>query len=202
MAKRPKVYLAGPDVFLPDAVSVGRRKKELCARFGFEGLYPFDNEISPTAASSERVDLLIYRANAEMIHKADAGIFNLTPFRGPSADVGTVFELGMFVALRKPVFGYTNCAESYLDRIKKSRGVERDEVGMWRDWTGMSIEDFANADNLMVEAPFVEQGHPIVRVASEGQKSIGDLDGFEKCLRWAADSLLKDRAGQKRRLVV
>ena len=101
MASRLRVYLAGPDVFLPDAVAIGRRKKELCAHYGFEGLYPFDNEISGDHLGT-RVDLLIYRANVAMIHEADFGIFNLTPFRGSSADVGTVFELGMFAALAKP----------------------------------------------------------------------------------------------------
>src|SRR5258708_1028231 len=38
----PAAYLAGPEVFLPDAAEIGRRKKELCRRHGFEGLYPLD----------------------------------------------------------------------------------------------------------------------------------------------------------------
>ena len=135
MAKRPRIYLAGPDVFLPDAVAIGRRKKELCLLFGFVGLFPFDNEIPPLT-SSERADLLIYRANIRMIREADAAIFNLTPFRGPSADVGTVFELGVFVGLGKPVFGYTNRAGDYLSRVVASGGVGRDPAGAWRelDW--------------------------------------------------------------------
>ena len=29
-----KIYLAGPDVFLPDALDIGRRKAEICARHG------------------------------------------------------------------------------------------------------------------------------------------------------------------------
>jgi nucleoside 2-deoxyribosyltransferase len=37
-----KIYLAGPDVFLPDAVDVGRRKVALCSRDGLIGLYPLD----------------------------------------------------------------------------------------------------------------------------------------------------------------
>ena len=85
MSSRLKVYLAGPDVFLPDAVSRGRQKKELCAHCGFEGLFSFDNEISGDRFGT-RVDLLIYRANVAMIHEADLGIFNLTPFRGSSAE--------------------------------------------------------------------------------------------------------------------
>ena len=32
-----KIYLAGPEVFLPDAVQIGQAKKRLCAAYGFEG---------------------------------------------------------------------------------------------------------------------------------------------------------------------
>jgi nucleoside 2-deoxyribosyltransferase len=42
-----RVYLAGPEVFLPDAVDIGRRKVELCTRHGLIGLYPLDNAITP-----------------------------------------------------------------------------------------------------------------------------------------------------------
>ena len=38
-----KIYLAGFDVFRPDAVDFGHRCRELCARYGMEGLYPLDN---------------------------------------------------------------------------------------------------------------------------------------------------------------
>ena len=37
------IYLAGPDVFLPDAIEVGRRKIEICARHGVTGVYPLDS---------------------------------------------------------------------------------------------------------------------------------------------------------------
>src|SRR4051794_28885049 len=108
------VYLAGPEVFLPDAVEVGRRKQALCAAHGFAGLYPLDNEISTTSA--ERTDKLIYDANKAMMERADFCIFNLTPFRGPGADVGTVFELGLMVGLGKKVFAYTNADADYVHR--------------------------------------------------------------------------------------
>ena len=44
-----KIYLAGPDVFLPDAVEIGRRKAAICARHGLTGLYPLDNAVDLTA---------------------------------------------------------------------------------------------------------------------------------------------------------
>ena len=38
----PSVYLAGFDVFYPDALARGEYLKALCATHGLEGLYPLD----------------------------------------------------------------------------------------------------------------------------------------------------------------
>lgn len=176
------VYLAGPEVFLPDAIEIGRQKKQLCARYGFEGLYPLDNEISVN--SSERVDLLIYQANTAMMARADFGICNLTPFRGPSADAGTVFELGLMAGFGKRVFAYTNDASDYARRIARTLADDRPDT--LRDPSGMMIEDFGNFDNLMLEWAVREaSGHPIVRHSANVDAN-RDLAGFEECLRLAA----------------
>lgn len=49
-----KIYLAGPDVFLPDAVEIGRHKVAVCAAHGVTGLYPLDNEIDRAAPDASR----------------------------------------------------------------------------------------------------------------------------------------------------
>jgi len=185
MAAQRTVYLAGPDVFLPDAVALGQRKKQLCARYGFEGLYPLDDTIS--AHSGELpVDRLIYRACVALLQRADFGIVHLTPFRGPSADVGTVCELGMLIGLGKQVFGYTNAATDLLERVQRHDIVTRDGP-TWHASDGMTVEDFGNADNLMIDAALAEQGHEIVRIAARPADRFHDLTGFETCLRHAAD---------------
>jgi nucleoside 2-deoxyribosyltransferase len=187
-----KVYLAGPEVFLPDAIEIGRRKKELCGRYGFEGLFPFDNEIEPKAAG-EGADKVIYQANERMIRRADLGICNLTPFRGANADVGTVFELGMLVGLGKRVFGYTNVTDDFLARCQSRDRVSLDPVRRaWRDSNGMTIENFGNADNLMIDnALIVHGGHQIVRHAAPPDRIFQDLTGFEISLRLAAEAVAK-----------
>jgi nucleoside 2-deoxyribosyltransferase len=184
-----KAYLAGPEVFLPDAIVIGQSKKRLCAKYGFEGLYPFDNEAAPDG-SGTRLDLLIYRANLATMHEADFGILNLTPFRGPSADVGTVFELGVLVGLGKPVFAYTNDDEDLLARVKRAGAAHFDAATkVWRDSAGMVIENFGNADNLMIDATLAEQRRYVVRHAATGDGRFRDLTGFEVCLQLAADTL-------------
>lgn len=177
-----QIYLAGPDVFLPDAIAIGERKKALCARYGFRGLFPFDNEVGEPAPG-ERIDRAIYRENVAMIRRADAVIVNLTPFRGPSADVGSVFELGLAAGLGKVVCGYTNVASDLRHRIADA---SRDARGAWRDPDGLAVEDFGNADNLMIDGCLAAAGYPLVRVDVGSGELLRDLRGFETCLKQLA----------------
>lgn len=169
---------------MPAAIEIGRRKKELCAEYGFEGLYPFDNAVMPD--SNEPLDRLIYRANVAMIGSADGGIFNLTPFRGPSADVGTVFELGLFTGLGKPAFAYTNDGIDLRARMARvGEAILDPTTQLWNDRNGWVVEDFGNADNLMIDACLAEQGaDTFVRRSIEGR--LDDLEGFVACLARAA----------------
>src|ERR1700709_1620826 len=141
-----KVYLAGPDVFLPDAIDVGRRKVELCARHGLTGLYPLDNVIDLAAAG---VSLQIYRGNEAMMNEADAIISNLTPFRGPGADAGTVYELGYMAGRGKLCLGYSNDPASYADRVRNFTQVTSLD-GRLVDALELTVEDFRLSDNLMM----------------------------------------------------
>ena len=47
-------YLAGPDVFLPDAVEHAARKVAICARFGFRGLPPLNQDVETVVKEVER----------------------------------------------------------------------------------------------------------------------------------------------------
>jgi nucleoside 2-deoxyribosyltransferase len=183
MAQRPRLYLAGPDVFLSNAAELGHRKKELCESFGFEGLFPLDNE-KIKGFSEERHDAFIYRANVAMIHNADAGIVNLTPFRGVSADVGTAFELGLLTGLNRPVFADSNDAETLLERTKRNGMAAFDTAtSSWRDPHGLLIEDFGNADTLMLTEALTAQGGMLIRIDAEGR--LDELSGFIACLEEA-----------------
>jgi nucleoside 2-deoxyribosyltransferase len=156
-----KIYLAGPEVFLPDAVDIGLRKEALCETYGFIGLFPLDNDV-PDLAPHQRRDNAIYRANLALTKEADVAICNLTPFRGISADVGTVLELGMLLGFGKRVFGYTNSPDDLLARTSAACAVLHRDNGYF-DEHDRFIEDFGNCDNLMIDASLTIAGRPIVR---------------------------------------
>jgi nucleoside 2-deoxyribosyltransferase len=180
-----KIYLAGPDVFLPDAVDIGRRKVELCRQHGLIGLYPLDNAIDPTA---EDASLRIFRGNQTMMIEADAIIANLTPFRGPGADAGTVYELGYMAGRGKLCLGYSNNPSAYADRVREFTEVNSRD-GRLIDALGLTVEDFALADNLMMIHALDLHGCALV-TPRQSPADIGrDLTAFETCVRLAAERL-------------
>jgi nucleoside 2-deoxyribosyltransferase len=186
-----KVYLAGPDVFLADAMAIGRRKVALCARYGYTGLFPLDNEIASDAGDAS---LQIFQGNESMMEKADVIIANLTPFRGPSADAGTVFELGYMIGRGKLCVGYSNDPTLYADRVIK--GSRQANSGLI-DENGLSIENFGQADNLMIVHALGVHGYPLVTPPMAPADIWHDLTSFETCLRLLAEHKIEDRAQRR-----
>jgi nucleoside 2-deoxyribosyltransferase len=179
-----KVYLAGPDVFLPDAKCVGQLKREICQRYGLEGLFPLDGALPDTG--NEHLSKRIFHANTALMDQADAIIANLTPFRGPGADVGTVYELGYMLGKGgKLCLGYSNIARSYIDKVR-DRVEVRAQGGEFLDPDGLVVEDFGFADNLMIIHGLELCGHSLVVPAQPVADPLRDLSAFEACVRIAA----------------
>src|SRR5690349_21561159 len=141
-----RIYLAGPEVFLPDALAIGQAKQAICARHGVTGLYPLDNSDD---SSARLTSLDIFTRLEEMMDNADAIIANLTPFRGPGADPGTVYELGYMAGLGKLCLGYSNDPTLYADRVREFTEIEGRD-GRLIDRNGLTVEDFGHTDNLMM----------------------------------------------------
>jgi|SRR5579863_2998128 len=184
-----KIYLAGPDVFLPDAVELGRRKVQLCAHHGLVGLYPLDNEI---ALSATNASLQIFSGNEAMMNEASAIIANLTPFRGPSADAGTVYELGYMAGRGKLCLGYSNNPSSYAKRVREFTAVASRD-GRLIDAQGLTVEDFGLADNLMMIHALDLHGAALVTPRQRPADIWRDLTAFETCVRLAAERLAASR---------
>lgn len=180
-----KVYLAGPDVFLPNAIELGRRKVELCARYRLDGLYPLDNAVDPAAPDAS---LAIFKGNEAMMDATDAIIVNLTPFRGPGADSGTVYELGFMAGRGKPCFGYSSAPSPYADRVREFTGVTKRE-GQLIDSGGLTVEDFGLADNLMMIHALERYGGALVTPQARPADIWQDLTAFEASVRLAAEHL-------------
>ncbi|MBB3175313.1 nucleoside 2-deoxyribosyltransferase [Endobacter medicaginis] len=130
-----RVYLAGPDVFLPRPWERGEVLRAICAQYGLEGVFPLDGSEPGDAIPPAAV---IAAANEAHIRNCDAVLANLTPFRGASADAGTVYEVGFARGLGRPVVGYSNDARTYEQRCAQGPA------------DGLAVEAFGLAENLMI----------------------------------------------------
>ena len=152
---RPYVYLAGPDVFYPGAVQRGAKMKAALAERGMAGLFPLDDELHPGDFPDQAGLGLAIAASCEaQIHKADMGLFNIQPWRGPEADEGTAYELGFMAALGKPVVLYTNDRRPFAERIAAGvygGEVYRNGAFLRGSHDDMMIEEFEGfASNVML----------------------------------------------------
>jgi nucleoside 2-deoxyribosyltransferase len=188
MSKR--VYLAGPEVFLADARQIGARKRAICARYDLVGVYPADEEHAPDPALPlPEQGIAISRAMEHAMRSSDAMIVNLTPFRSPSADVGSAYEMGYMRALGRPIFAYSNDPRPFLDRVTAFCGdtLRRRPTGEYEDSDGMAIEPFTLCDNLMLAGAVTDGCLATATVAPTERYTA--LDAFERCVEWAATQL-------------
>lgn len=138
-----KIYLAGPEVFLPNALEIGIARKLLCHKYGYEGLFPLDNTI--TGSNLKEIATAIRLANQAMIHECDIVIANLSPFRGPEPDSGTVWEVGYAQGLGKRVLAYSTDLRPLKEKTQSILNLGDTNC----DASGMAIEDFGLTHNLM-----------------------------------------------------
>jgi nucleoside 2-deoxyribosyltransferase len=188
-----RVYLAGPEVFLSNAKEIGDKKKALCKKYGFEGVFPIDIEIDSSDKSPKEAGLCISNLNEALIKSCQIVIANITPFRGPSADVGTVYEMGFAHALCKKVFAYTNVAILFTERTIKAlcNQVNRSQDGKLRDAQGMFVEENGLIDNLMIDGCINANSKFLIVEEAPADQLFTYLVGFEKCLG-AAQQLTDD----------
>jgi nucleoside 2-deoxyribosyltransferase len=169
-------YLAGPDVFLPNAAAHAATKVEICRRLGLRSLPPL-NEDAETAATELEVWRAICEKDVAMMEKSDIIIANLTPFAGASADAGTLIEVGWFLGKRKPIFGYSNTPENFESRMRKQLGAKHADLG---------IEGFHLPDNLMIVGAVQSGGYPVFLPTDGKTRGFDALDVFETCVKAAA----------------
>ncbi|TYC57660.1 nucleoside 2-deoxyribosyltransferase [Marinobacter sp. BW6] len=181
MQKPKRIYLAGPEVFFPaeEHRAIVDEKKRLLREAGLEGVDPLDTELvfSEDAAKQDRGHR-IYHANRDLMDSCDAIIANLTPFRGISADPGTVFEVGYMIGQGKSAFGFTLDSRHYRERTGAADLDDPDH----------SIEDFEMSDNLMIEGGIRDSGGQLLVAAEPGEHRFFSAEVFRRCVRALVDA--------------
>lgn len=152
MNKKPVIYIAGFECFMPNGDQLAKRAVELCDEYGFEGLSPVIGN-----STGEEIDFSkgkkaaarqIFFNNINYINQCDLVIANLNNFRGWEPDGGTCFELGYAYSQGKKLYAFMDdtrpCYEKYIGIIHK-------DGPFWRDDKGAFFE--SGSCNLMMSAP-------------------------------------------------
>jgi len=198
--RKPKLYLAGPEVFLPAPLIHAEQQRALCEQYGFTPLHPVENssdfgeqsvaallrlyeavrlyrtETRPAFAAlpseAMRCAMRIYLGNLKYVRACDIVVANCNAFRGALVDDGTAYELGLGHGLGKPTYGYIAAALPAVQNVLERYPCTIQADGVPMDQDGyLVVENFGNAINLMLECGLLLSGGRLV----EG--------GFEDCLR-------------------
>jgi nucleoside 2-deoxyribosyltransferase len=167
-----KIYLAGPEVFLPNSVQLFRNLKKLCKDFGFEAFSAFDGEVTKEIGLKRAEK--IFLENCKLIDKVDLVIANCNRFRGAVLDDGTSFEIGYAFAKKKKIFGFINKIKTLPQIVEETVPTLKHSSGYRIDTHGFLLnEDFGNTINLMLEFSINSSGGKLVE---------GDLETVLKLL--------------------
>ena len=142
---KSSIYLAGPEVFFPDAKKAANELKAICDKHGLLGIFPTDANHDKVNDKGRQAGI-IYHGNVRLLDKCDGVIANMMPFRGVSMDVGTAFEIGYAIAQGKPVFGWSSAHDKPYEERVVTMGID----------DGMSVESFGITDNLMIVVPLCD----------------------------------------------
>ncbi len=146
---RPEIYLAGPDVFLPDPLARAAELKAVCERLGAIGRFPMDNQGAVADRDPARMAANICAADEALVAACDALVANMDKFRGPSMDAGTSYEMGLAKGLGKFVVGWTGDQRPWHETVARFSPLVPDGPH-FRDAQGMLCADFGLFDNLML----------------------------------------------------
>ena len=158
-------YLAGPDIFFPNPFDIAAEKIEILKKHDIIGHFPLDNTIDikgmPPKEQSDAIGLANEQLMLECCKVDQISIIlaNMTPYHGPSMDVGTAFEMGFFSALATVqdniiIIGYTDDKRNFEERVVSDHfgGCENitKRDGITYDPHGNEIETFQQIENLMM----------------------------------------------------
>ncbi|HBS03783.1 MAG TPA: nucleoside 2-deoxyribosyltransferase [Leptospiraceae bacterium] len=158
-----RIYLAGPEVFLPEPIEEFEGIKSHASRVGFEAFSPFDSEIKPENLSGLDLARHIYRENIKLIEKCDFILANCNAFRGALVDDGTSFEIGYAAARNKTIYGYITHRLTLPEIVATRIPLKEHVSGVPQDEDGYLVnENFGNSINLMMEYAIEETGGQLI----------------------------------------
>ena len=207
---KPEIYLAGPEVFLPDPLRAAARMKAVCARLGAVGRFPMDNQADVADAEMRRT---FRQARLSAISDTQADRVTAGALRTRIAELranlveaeATCERLARESEMRVERLGQiAHDHASWSTRLSDAEGqiVELDQR---REQIAQQIAELA-AKPAEIEDKKVALGEEIAKAEANRQEAadrlaIGEtqLSEADKAMRQAESELAQAREGRVRR---
>ncbi|MBU2769315.1 nucleoside 2-deoxyribosyltransferase [Acidithiobacillus ferrivorans] len=145
-----RIYIAGPDLFYRDWPDRAGKALQVCADLGLDGVIPVPAEplcgSGITCPGDFEGAQRAFQSCLTLLRGCQGIIANLTPFRGPEPDSGTVFEMAVAYMLGLPIVGYSEDDRYPHQILNASRA---DDGALICEKTNTLIEQFGLPFNLM-----------------------------------------------------
>ncbi len=186
MCNKLKVYLAGPDVFYPQAQERLSDKRIQLEKSNLIAFTPLDNQVDFNNKPKDKIAFEIAHNNEAIMQSSNVILANLENWhQSPSADVGTAFEIGFMSARyeRNPnqvlIIGYypNGIPDTFSKRVMEKIGVSENPSNgdSVFDAMGYMVENFDLEDNLMLINAIHKSGGQIYASYSEAVSNIDTL---------------------------
>ena len=172
--RKPEVYLADFEMFLPSCPETVAYWKKTCEKYGLIGRFPGDNKVEPGDDYFQKV----FDSDSGLMKKCDMCIAQLDDWRGHEPDSGTAFEVGYFAAMGLPAYGFYSG-----NKPLKERKIEKSEEDPDFDTDGYMIEDkefsFENMFTLLKIADSFEDACRMAREDFDAQLIESGFEPFK-----------------------
>jgi len=150
------IYIAGPECFYTGGVNHLNAMRRLAEANGFSVSLPNDAPLQLNHADLRKNADAIFQNCANSINRSTAILCDLEFYRGPEADAGSVFEIGMAYARGIACYGYTR---DKRDMKWKYQGLEL-KGGLPYDRKGRVLPywDLPFSPNVVGSTKIVEGG--------------------------------------------
>lgn len=146
-----RIFLSGPARYSVDSTKQFENMKEVCIKYGFEGVSPYDGMLENPNAIGDPLKRAVFLFDHWQMVLDSCGIFlgDLSDYQGFEPCNDTAFEAGVAWKKGKKCFGYMPSTSFMRERIPNLEGL---------DVAGNIVENFNYPINLMFSSsmPIVE----------------------------------------------
>ena len=178
--RKPVAYLADFEMFLPEFPETVKNWHHICDKYGLVGYFPGEAVSKEKDYSNNTQEMCKDICDTDIygVVHCDFLIAQLDNWRGNQPDSGTAFELGLAIALNKPVYGFYSGEKEMISRDSIAHNLIDNET---YDENGYGIENQKYPlDNLFRLVKLADSFEGACKLAREDFDKNLEENGYKK----------------------